>query len=359
MKETEFSFDDAAEDGSFSLIPTKGGGGVKKQATSGYQEIRGTIFNIQKFSLHDGPGIRTLVFMKGCPLACKWCDNPEGQKAYPQFSFMDIKCVGADKCNAPCKVACPEGAITLSQEGKPQIDRVLCTNCGKCVEACIYGALTILGRRVTVEQVLAEIEQDRPFYNRSEGGISVGGGEPLMQFDFVLQLLKRCRERFLDTALETCGHAPWEHLKAVSQYADLVYYDIKHMDPLRHKAITGVRNELILRNAKRLLKSKSGAEVIIRIPIIPRYNDSQENIEATASFVAEAGGKMIELLPYHKLGISKYGQLGREYKLADVELPDEENMKRLRNIIRSHGLKDMTGEVLDPTRAGVRSPMMR
>ena len=319
---------------------------MKKQAISGCQETQGTIFNIQRFSIHDGPGIRTLVFMKGCLLACKWCDNPEGQRAYPQLSFMDTKCVGAGKCNAPCKVACPEGAITLSQEGRPQINRVLCTNCGKCVEACTYGALSILGRKVTVEQVLTEIEQDRPFYNRSKGGVSVGGGEPLMQFEFVLQLLRRCKERFLNTALETCGHVPWESLEAASQYADLVYYDIKHMDSPRHKADTGVRNGLILSNAKRLLKDKSGPEVIIRIPVIPGCNDSRENMEATASFVAEAGGKMIELLPYHKLGISKYGQLGREYELAGIEPPNEASMKSFMNAIRARGLKDMTGEVL-------------
>ncbi|TET17287.1 MAG: glycyl-radical enzyme activating protein [Dehalococcoidia bacterium] len=307
------------------------------------KETTGLVFNIQRFSIHDGPGIRTLVFMQGCSLACKWCCNPEGQKSYPQLRFISVKCVGADKCRAPCVEACPEGAITLSEEGKAQTDRKLCANCGKCAEACLYGARTILGKRMTVEEVLDEVEKDRLFYNRSGGGITVGGGEPLMQFEFVLQLLKRCKERFLHTALETCGHAPGEHLKQISEYVDLMYYDIKHMDPARHKELTGVSNELILSNARRVLSGEVNCEVIVRTAIIPGSNDSEDNIEATARFVAESGGKMMELLPYHGLGSSKYRQLGMEYELKDTRPPTDEQMERLRNIVESFGLKEMTG----------------
>lgn len=307
------------------------------------KQITGWVFDIQRFSLHDGPGIRTLVFMQGCPLACKWCCNPEGQKHRPQLRFLSIKCVGADKCKAPCVDACPEAAISLSPQGKAVTDWELCQAYGRCTEACLFGARTIAGRRMTVEEVLAEVEKDWSFYNRSGGGVTVGGGEPLMQFEFVLALLKRCKERFFHTALETCGHGPWQHLKPISEYIDLLYYDIKHMDPQKHKELTGVSNELILSNAKRVLSGKMDCEVIVRIPIVPDYNDSKQDVEAIAKFVAESGGTMIELLPYHALGSSKYKQLGIQYELGGIRPPSEEQMEKLRNVVKSFGLKEMTG----------------
>lgn len=308
-----------------------------------YEEIRGLISNIQKFSIHDGPGIRTLVFMKGCPLRCKWCDNPEGQNGHRQLQFISVKCVGADGCKALCVEVCPVEAINLSAEGKPETDRGICQNCGSCVAACLYGARTLIGKSMTVEQVLAEIEEDRAFYRRSGGGVTVGGGEPLMQFEFVLALLRICKERFLHTAIETCGYASWEHLKKLSEFVDLIYYDIKHMDPVRHKELTGVSNELILSNARRVLSDEVNSQVIVRTEIVPGCNDSDENIEATARFVAKSGGQMMELLPYHRLGSSKYRQYGMEYELKDTEPPTEEHIKRLRNIVESFGLKEMTG----------------
>lgn len=307
------------------------------------RQITGWVFDIQRFSLHDGPGIRTLVFMQGCPLACKWCCNPEGQKHRPQLRFLSIKCVGADKCKAPCVDACPEGAISLSPEGKAVTDWELCQSRGKCTEACLFRARTIAGKRMTVEEVLAEVEKDWSFYNRSGGGITVGGGEPLIQFEFVLALLKRCKGRFFHTALETCGHGPWQHLKQISKYIDLLYYDIKHMDPQKHKELTGVSNELILSNAKRVLSGKVDCEVIVRIPIVPGYNDSKQDVGAIARFVTESGGTMIELLPYHALGSSKYRQLGIQYELREVRPPSEQQMEKLRNRVKSFGLKEMTG----------------
>jgi pyruvate formate lyase activating enzyme len=307
------------------------------------KQITGWVFDIQRFSLHDGPGIRTLVFMQGCPLACKWCCNPEGQKHRPQLRFLSIKCVGADTCKALCVDACPEGAISLSPEGKAVTDWELCQSCGKCTEACLFGARTIAGKRMTVEEVLAEVEKDWSFYNRSGGGITVGGGEPLIQFEFVLALLKRCKGRFFHTALETCGHGPWQHLKQISKYIDLLYYDIKHMNPQRHKELTGVSNELILSNARRVLSGEVDCEVIVRIPIVPGYNDSKQDVGAIARFVTESGGTMIELLPYHALGSSKYRQLGIQYELREVRPPSEQQMEKLRNRVKSFGLKEMTG----------------
>jgi len=314
-----------------------------KSTLAELKEVVGFISNIQRFSLHDGPGIRTLVFMQGCPLICKWCCNPEGQKPYPQLRLLSVKCPGKGTCGAPCVKACPEKAITLSDEGKPKIDWKLCTNCGKCTEVCIHEGLTMLGKKMTVKEVAAEVEKDRAAYRKSGGGVSIGGGEPLAQFDFVLELLKRCKERFLNTAMETCGHAPWKYLEKVSEYLDLMYYDIKHMDPERHKELTGVSNELILSNAEGILSGKVKCEVIIRTEIVPGCNDSEGEISAIAKFVAESGGKMMELLPYHALGSSKYRQLGMEYGLTKIRPPTDAQMEKLRDIVRSFGLKEMTG----------------
>jgi pyruvate formate lyase activating enzyme len=306
-------------------------------------EIRGYISNIQRFSLHDGPGIRTLVFMQGCPLRCKWCCNPEGQKHHPQLRFISVRCAAGGRCQSPCVAACPEGAITLSKEGKLHMDWSRCQNCGKCTEVCLYGARTMLGQEMTVAEVLAEVEQDRSFYDRSGGGVTIGGGEPLAQFEFVLELLKRCQARFLHTAIETCGHVAWRYLKEASEYLDLMYYDIKHIDSVIHKELTGVSNDLILRNAKRVLSGEVECDVIIRTEVIPGCNDSVEVIAAIAHFVAESRGKMMELLPYHALGSAKYRQLGVEYELPDIKPPSEEHMQKLRKIVESFGLMEMTG----------------
>lgn len=315
---------------------------IKKEAKRG-EEITGWVSNIQRFSLHDGPGIRTLIFMQGCPLKCQWCCNPEGQKPYPQLRFISIKCAAGTTCQSPCVRVCPEGAITLTPEGKIQMDWSRCKNCGKCAEVCLYGARTMLGRRMTVAEVLNEIELDRSFYNRSGGGVTIGGGEPLAQFEFTLELLRRCKERFLHTAIETCGQAPWQHLKQVSEYLDLMYFDIKHLDPKKHKELTGVTNELILANAKRVLSGTLKCEVIIRTEVIPGCNDSEEAIAAIARFVAEAGGQKMELLPYHALGSGKYRQLGMPYELTEIRPPSDELMAKLRKIVESFGLKEMTG----------------
>ena len=239
--------------------------------------------------------------------------------------------------------ACPEGATTLSEEGKIQIDWSLCKNCGKCTEVCLYGARTMLGKRMTVEEVLAEVEQDRSFYNRSGGGVTIGGGEPLAQFEFVLELLKRCKERFLHTTIETCGHVPWERLEKTSEYLDLMYYDIKHMNLERHKGLTGVSNKLILTNARKVLYGKVNCEIIVRTEVVSGCNDPKKDIEAIVRFVAESGGKMMELLPYHALGSSKYTQLGMEYELRGIISPTEEHMQKLRKLVESFGLKEMIG----------------
>ncbi len=303
----------------------------------------GLVFNIQRYAIHDGSGVRTLVFMKGCPLACQWCSNPEGQKSHPEIGFMPARCVGAEICRARCVEACPAKGITLSREGKPVIDRGSCTPCRECSEACYYGALELIGREMTVEEVLSEVEKDRPFYRRSGGGVTVGGGEPLKQAGFVARLLAACQERHLHTALETSGFGSRRHLEELLEHVDLVYFDIKHMDPVRHEELTGVPNQPILANIRAALSAAGGYEVIMRITTIPGFNDSEENISASARFAADLGCEKIELVPYHRLGIGKYAQYGMDYRLAGIESPTRERMERLRRLVEGFGLKEMTG----------------
>ena len=305
----------------------------------------GTVFNIQRYSIHDGGGIRTLVFLKGCPLRCLWCSNPESQSGAPQLGYIESRCAGADDCGAPCAAACPAGAVALNEEGKAVIDRDRCDDCGKCAEACGKGALKIVGRAMTVVQVMAEVEKDRPFYRRSGGGVTVGGGEPLAQYQFTAELLEAAHRSYINTALETCGHAPWPHLAAVLAHVDLLQFDIKHMDPVKHRALTGVSNELILENLKKVRSVKSPNDVIVRIPVVPGCNDSDENVRATVEFAAGLDFRNIELVPYHRLGMSKYSQYGMENPLDGVEPPAEAEMGRLREIVAECGAVEVGGSI--------------
>lgn len=296
---------------------------------------RGTILNLQRFSIHDGPGIRTLVFMKGCPLRCKWCSNPESQTSQPQLGWIASRCVGCGKCVD----ACPNKAIRSADENGIVTDWRQCAACGACVDACLYQAREIAGREITIARLIDEVEKDRDFYANSGGGVTVGGGEPLMQPDFVRAFLEQCHERWLHTALETCGHASWEHLNAVLDHVDCLNFDLKHMDPAAHRRLTGVTNSQILENLEKLLTTRDHLQVVIRVPIIPGLNDTDNNIHAMARFISGIGaGPAIELLPYHRLGISKYSQFGMKYPLNDVTVPGTDRMERLEGIFREFGL---------------------
>ncbi len=295
----------------------------------------GIVLNLQRFSVHDGPGIRTLVFMKGCPLRCLWCSNPESQTVGFQLGFIESRCVGCGKCIE----VCPVKAIKRLEDGRIYNNRALCTNCGKCVEVCLYEAREIAGKESAIEKLVKEVEEDRDFYANSGGGVTVGGGEPLIQHGFVREFLKRCQDRWLHTAMETCGHSPWEHLEKVLEYVDYLFYDIKHMDPVIHREITGVSNELILGNIEKIIANRIVPAIVIRIPVIPGLNDSEANIESTAKFISGLGPvKGIELLPYHRLGNSKYDQFGMKYKLDELRAPCEDHMQKLNSIIESFGL---------------------
>jgi len=273
--------------------------------------MKGKVYDIQRFAIHDGPGIRTLVFMKGCPLECLWCSTPQTQRSSPDLLYIEVNC---KKCLS-CVDVCLEEAIIFSDKQKIEIDRKLCNTCGQCVDACPNQALKLVGEQKTVEQLFQEVMKDSNFYRRSDGGVTIGGGEATMQPEFVTALLKKCKEIFVHTAMETCGYVKWDQLEKILEHIDLLYFDIKHMDSRIHEEITGVSNELILENAR---KASEMRPIIIRIPVIPGLNDSEENLLKTVKFASELGENLlrIELLPYHKFGTGTYEQLGREYKLC-------------------------------------------
>jgi len=308
-------------------------------------DTTGTVFNIQRYSIHDGGGIRTLVFLKGCPLRCLWCCNPESQRGVPELGYIESRCVGDKDCGAPCVAVCTVDAIRLNESGEDVVDRSKCDVCGKCALACGKGALKIVGRKMTVAEVMAEVEKDRPFYRRSGGGVTVGGGEPLAQYQFAAELLEAAHGAYLHTALETCGHGPWPHFAMVLEHVDLLQFDIKHVDPARHKELTGQSNEMILDNLSKVRSIKDPRDVIIRIPVVPGCNDSVENIRSTAEFAADLGFRQVELVPYHRLGASKYAQYGMACPLTECEPPSDAELARLREVVRASGAIDVGGSI--------------
>jgi len=291
------------------------------------------VFNIQRYCIHDGPGIRTTVFINGCPLKCFWCQNPEGQSIRPQIFLNKDRCTGCGRCVS----ACPKGIIEIFG-GKSRTNRDVCDGCGKCVEACPNEARSLVGRWVSAEEVFDLVKKDYIFYEKSGGGVTLSGGDPLAQPEFSIAILKLCKDNNIHTAIETCGHAPWKTVKEVLQYVDLVLYDFKHMDPEKHKQYTGVSNNLILENVKRICHELS-KPVWARIPIIPGYNDSPDNIESTAKFIKELGKSIqqVNLLPYHRLGETKFERLEKEYPFS-IEPPSEEHLTNIKKIFESYGL---------------------
>lgn len=302
------------------------------------EEIRGLIFDIKKFAVHDGPGIRTTVFLKGCPLNCWWCHNPESINPKPELVLFEDKCIGCDEC---FKV-CPQNAHEILSDGKRIYHREKCVLCGKCVEVCYAEALVMEGEEVTVEEVMVELRKDIPFYENSGGGITLSGGEPMFQHKFALAILKQCKIEGLHTAIDSSGQASWQIYEKVLPYVDLVLYDIKHIDSEKHKVYTGVSNRLILENLKRI--GEYDVPVEIRMPIIPGINDAKDYITRAAKFLTGMKNiTRVELLPYHKLGGSKYTRLEKEYKLQDLEPPEVEKMNEIAEWISSFGLKVHVG----------------
>lgn len=295
----------------------------------------GMVARIARMAIHDGPGTRTVIFLKGCPLRCLWCSSPETQAGDAELLYEAGRCVGCGDCLA----ACPRGAITKTAAGTMDTDCDLCMACGRCVETCAHGARRLVGRTATPAEVMADIEKDEVFYYRSGGGVTISGGEPLVQADFALEILSACKSRGIHTALETSAYAPWERLAALMAPLDLIFVDLKHLDDAIHRRITGVGCRLIRDNLRRLARQSERPGIVIRVPIVPGMNDSVENIRETARFVRDlACVERVELLPYHRLGVHSYAASGKEYRLEEIEPPSVERMKALAELIRSEGL---------------------
>ena len=300
-------------------------------------ESFGLVFNMQKFSLHDGEGIRTLIFLKGCPLTCDWCSNPEGQSCSPELAYIADKCIGKSECER-CMNVCETGAIRMGDDGKAQIDRSLCNNCGECVQECPSRALELFGKYMSIDDVITVVEEDSGFYARSGGGLTLSGGEPLSQARFVIRLLKAAQRRGIDTAIETTGLCTWKDLKEACRYVNQVFFDIKSLNPEKHATGAGVDNQRILENFQKLCESFPELSIIVRTPVIPGFNDSPEDIKAIVDFVHRFGpSSNYELLPYHGFGEPKYRQLGMEYSLSDLKPLREEHMATLRQVVESGG----------------------
>lgn len=282
--------------------------------------IKGTVFDIQRFSIHDGPGIRTTVFLKGCPLNCIWCHNPESKSARPELMLHGSKCVGCGECVKACSLG-----LHSFEGGEHLIEREKCIGCGKCEADCV-GALKLYGEQKTVSEVIDEVLRDKSFYDNSGGGMTVSGGEPLMQHEFTLALLKSAKELGLNTAIETSGFSKWERIEAIAPFVDLFLWDVKETDTVRHNEYTGVGNELILENLGRL--STIGARIVLRCPVIPGLNDREEHFRAIGALAdALSGVERVDVEPYHPLGKSKALALGKPYPLEDLSFPEDATVK--------------------------------
>jgi pyruvate formate lyase activating enzyme len=296
----------------------------------------GMVFNIQRFSIEDGPGIRTTVFMKGCPLRCKWCHNPEGLERKRQLMWFDVRCIGARDCLS----VCPTDALALTPSGMV-IDREACDACGKCADACPAGALEVVGKRFSPRQAFDEVIRDEAFYRNSGGGVTISGGEPTMQPRFVEEFMRICREGGLNVALDTCGYSSPETLERLLRLADMVLLDLKVMNPGRHRELTGVDIEPVL-NSVRLVDGQE-KPVWVRTPIIPGYTDTEENIAALAEFIAGnlETAERWDLLAFNNTCGSKYARLGLEWELDGAGLMDRSVMESLAQVARASGVREV------------------
>lgn len=297
------------------------------------KNISGIVFNIQKYSVHDGPGIRTLVFLKGCPLKCQWCSNPESQLIKPELAYKKEACLNFTQC-VKCIEVCTTGAILKDDDNRAMIDRELCNECMLCVDVCPSKALTVYGTSMSVDKVLSEVETDGVFYSRSGGGLTLSGGEPMQQPEFTLALLEEAKRRRIKAAMETCGHCDLKHLIEACRYLNTLIYDVKIMDPERHKAGTGVSNELILENLKQVREALPDLSILVRTPIVPGFNDNPDDIRSILDHINGIKSISFEMLPYHRLGKPKYDYLDMDFQMDDKKLEDGV-IKELQDLVRS------------------------
>ncbi len=301
------------------------------------KETKAIVFSIQRFSIQDGPGIRTTVFFKGCPLKCKWCSNPESQNSFSELFFREQKCQACGSCIEVCN----QNAVSLSN-GTAVLDRNLCDNCMECVDVCCSGAFEITGQHMNLESVFDEIERDALFYQNSKGGVTLSGGEPLSQPEFALELLKWCKQKSFDTTIDTCGFVNWEVFEKILPYTDRILFDLKHLESSKHFEGTEVKNKLILENLDKILKTNT-TQLWIRIPVISGYNDSNEHFNRITGYLKSLRIEKISLLAYHQWGAPKYSHLGKDYSLLKTESPDQEKMESLKEIMEDGGLNVTIG----------------
>lgn len=295
-------------------------------------QIFGTIFNIQRFSVQDGPGVRTVVFLKGCPLNCKWCCNPESKYSGLELLLQRRLCINCKRCVE----VCPKNAITKG-ESWWRFDRQICDLCGKCAEVCHAGAISLVGEYISAGEVVKRILRDKLMYINSGGGVTLSGGEPTTQLAFSHEILKRCKTEKLHTAIETCGYAPWESYETLLGSVDLFLFDIKLMDEQKHQYYTGTGNQLIQENFRRLIKM--GKKVIARYPMIPGVNTDDQDILKMREFLKDSCAVEVHLLPYHKLGINKYASLDLPYQMNDTPLLDADDINRIKENLDIPGIK--------------------
>ena len=296
----------------------------------------GVVFDIKRYAIHDGPGIRTTVFLKGCPLDCPWCHNPEGKRPEPEHMWWESRCLG---CGG-CVEACPEGAITMA--GSLEIDAEKCTMCGACSEVCVTDALEVVGKEASVDEVMEDVRKDAVFYEESGGGVTFSGGEPTMQPVFLLDLLRACREEGFHTAVDTSGITAKESLLRMAEYVDLFLYDLKFMDDGAHREYTGASNALVLENLRAL--DEAGATIVIRVPLIPYVNDDADDVDRLGEFVSGLNGvQEVCVLPYHRAGTEKLGRLLTHREPFLSEPPADDKLEQVKTILEGHGLKVKTG----------------
>ena len=310
----------------------------------------GRVFAIKRFALHDGPGIRTTVFVKGCPLRCIWCHNPEGLIHERQLAFYPHLCIACDKCYQVCL----SGALRKKRSPIEDYEREKCLLCGSCAEGCPAGAVEVIGRDLPPDEVVSVVERDRHFYDTSGGGMTVSGGEPLAQADFTLELLARAKAIGIHTILDTCGRAPFERLVKCLEFTDHVYYDLKVVDDEKHRRLTGSSNRVILENVKRL--GAWGKPLTIRIPMVKGLNDSHEDISSFVSLIASLPSstdlRRIEIIPYHRIGEGKYRSIGLDYELKSQDIHSQEELRSIVGLFEARGLTVYCSQLVPPSLGG-------